>query len=60
MSISTSQIESHALYSQQIPGRMAGLLKQVFIYLFIYLVFLLLGPHLKYMEVPRLGAESEL
>ena len=30
----------------------------LFIYLFIYLCFL--GPHLRHMEVPRLGAESEL
>ena len=30
----------------------------LFIYLFIYLVFL--GPHPWHMEVPRLGAELEL
>ena len=32
--------------------------EQVFIYLFIYFVFL--GPHLWHMEGPRLGIESEL
>ena len=31
----------------------------LFIYLFIYL-FVFLGPHLRHMEVPRLGVESEL
>ena len=29
-----------------------------FIYLFIYFVFL--GPHLRHVEVPRLGVELEL
>ena len=29
-------------------------------YLFIYLFSLFLGPHLRYMEVPRLGVESQL
>ena len=31
----------------------------IFIYLFIYL-FIFLGPHPQHVEVPRLGAESEL
>ena len=31
----------------------------LFIYLYIYL-FCFLGPNLRHMEIPRLGAESEL
>ena len=27
---------------------------------FLFFLFVFLGPHLQYMEVPRLGAESEL
>ena len=36
----------------------ANLISNLFIYLFIYLVFL--GPHLQHMEVPRLGVRMEL
>ena len=41
-------------FSEMLLGWLVGL----FIYLFIYLL-LFLGPHL-HMEVPRLGAQSEL
>ena len=32
----------------------------LFIYLFILLFFFFKGPHVRHMEVPRLGVESEL
>ena len=32
----------------------------VFFLLLLLLLFVILGPHLKHMEVPRLGVESEL
>ena len=33
---------------------------ELWFYLFVYLSFAFLEPHLRHMEVPRLGAETEL
>ena len=37
-----------------------GMVAGVFIYLFVCLSFVFLGPHPRHMEVPRLGVYSEL
>ena len=46
-----------------VPGEVWQLEKRLvsfFIYFFIFLSFVFLGPHLWHMEIPRLGVHSEL
>ena len=58
-----SQAHSHPTASDSnmsLVGKLSLSTGNTLIYLFIYLFIAFLGPHVKHMEVPRLGVESVL
>ena len=52
-----SQLSGFSLFLSYSPGKGQTWLNPILYYFFL---FLILGPHLQHLEVPRLGVESEL